>query len=155
MSYAEGTSVSPEKSEMEIRTLLRKYGAEDFLSGWSGEQVTIGFRAKGRVVRFRVILPKRDEARFRKGRNDWTPATDKQAHDRFEQEVRRLWRALVLTIKAKLECVESGIETFEHAFMANIVMPDGRTVAEHATPWIAESYRSGKVPLLLTAGGTE
>ena len=121
--YASNTSVSPEKSEMEIR----------------------------------VQQPDLMDPRFWKDSRGraWMKATENQAIDRHEQEVRRLWRSLVLTIKAKLECVESGIETFEHAFMANIVLPDGRTVAEHVAPGIAEAYRTGKVPLMLGMGSAE
>jgi hypothetical protein len=40
----------------------------------------------------------------------------------------------VLAVKAKLISVADGIETFEEAFMAHVVMPDGRTVAETITP---------------------
>jgi hypothetical protein len=32
------------------------------------------------------------------------------------------------------QCVESGIETFEVAFMAYVVLPDGRTVAAYVLP---------------------
>jgi hypothetical protein len=41
---------------------------------------------------------------------------------------------LALSIKAKLECVETEIESFETAFMPYVVLPDGKTVAEHVLP---------------------
>src|SRR4029453_1820841 len=47
----------------------------------------------------------------------------------WEQACRQRWRALALCIKAKLESVESGIEEFEGAFMAQVVMPDGKTIS--------------------------
>ena len=52
-------------------------------------------------------------------------------------------------VKAKLEAVDSGITSFEHEFMAHIVMPDGKTVSDHALPMIAAAYQSGKVQALL------
>lgn len=52
MSYAQGTVVSPEKSRAEIEGLLRKYGADQFVSGWGDNRAVIGFRASGRFVRF-------------------------------------------------------------------------------------------------------
>lgn len=55
----------------------------------------------------------------------------------------------MLAIKSKLESVESGIEQFDEAFMAQIVLPDGRTMAEYAMPQIAKSYTSGTMPPLL------
>jgi hypothetical protein len=68
--------------------------------------------------------------------------------------VRRLWRALLLAIKAKLEVVESGLAIFEEEFLSNIVMPDGCTVGEHARPWIAEAYETGRVKGLLPPAPT-
>ena len=61
----------------------------------------------------------------------------------------RVATALALVVKAKLEAVQSGIVGFEDEFMAHIVMPDGKTVAEHARPLIASAYETGKVPALL------
>jgi hypothetical protein len=45
----------------------------------------------------------------------------------------------VLSIKAKLEAVETGIESFEIAFMPYVVLPDGKTVAEHVLPALAKN----------------
>lgn len=59
------------------------------------------------------------------------------------------WRALLLTIKAKLEAVAGGIEEFDDAFMAQIVLPTGETMGERSRPLIAQAYESGKVPPLL------
>jgi hypothetical protein len=58
---------------------------------------------------------------------------------------REKWRAQLLCIKAKLVSVDSGIETFEDAFMAHVVMPDGQTVADHVRPRIASSYKENKL----------
>jgi hypothetical protein len=67
----------------------------------------------------------------------------------WEQACRQRWRALCLSIKAKLESVESGIEEFESAFMAQVVMPDGKTISETITPMIEQAYKSGKMPNLM------
>lgn len=50
-----------------------------------------------------------------------------------------------------LNALADGIETFEDAFLAHIVMPDGSTVAEHTLPRIAAAYDSGKMQPLLPA----
>ena len=67
----------------------------------------------------------------------------------WEQALRTRWRALLLCIKAKLESVESGIETFDTAFMAQIVLPDGRTVEERVLPEIEKAYLTGVAPTTL------
>jgi hypothetical protein len=60
---------------------------------------------------------------------------------------------LLLCIKAKLESVEAKIETFEEAFLAHVVLPDGETVGEHALPAVAAIYKGGQLRPLLPAPG--
>jgi hypothetical protein len=146
--YAEGTIVAPEKSEMEIKALLRKHGAEQVLSGTDEKagRVMIAFVMKGRQIRVKVTLPTVDDEQFMKR---WDRAARLKAR---EAEIRRLWRALLLTIKARFEVVESGIETFESAWLAHIVTADGGTVAEHAIPALEEMYRTGRMPDMFLGG---
>lgn len=154
--YAAGTTVSPEKTRAEIETVLNRYGATGF--AYASQRVGLGgrarveFYAKNRRVRFDVTLPQKDDERFTKDpRSTWKCRSDSAAIASWEAEVRRLWRALFIAIKAKLEVVESGLAIFEEEFLANIVMPDGRTVAEHAMPRIAQAYETGRVVGLLPA----
>jgi hypothetical protein len=77
------------------------------------------------------------------------------ATDRDERTRREKWRALLLSIKAKLVSVESGIETFEEAFMAHVVMPDGSTVSEHVKPRIETAYKEQKMLPLLPGPSTK
>lgn len=149
MAYAENTTVSVERSQAEIQQTVRRYGADGYISGWSGDKAMIEFFASGRRVRFILQLPDQPAAYAKSpgGRN----RTALQQRTAMEQEHRRRWRALNLVIKAKLEAVESGITTFEDEFMAQIVLPDGRTVSEHVAPVIERAYVSGKVPGMLLA----
>lgn len=140
--YAEGTTVAPEKTEAEIKALLRKRGADEIWSGMSTEAALVGFAMQGRRVRFTIKLPAVTDPRFRGASNR------EKARD---AEVRRLWRALLLSIKARLEVVDSGIEQFESAFLAHIVTPDDRTVYESAAPVLEAAYASGKMPRSLLA----
>ena len=150
MSFAENTSVPIERSKVEIESMLIRYGADQFVSGWGEREARIQFRAHGRFVRFVLPLPKKDEQRFTQhARYEWKTRSAAEAQKAWDQELRRLWRALALVCKAKLEAVQSGIVSFEDEFMAHIVLPDGKTVAEHARPMIASAYDSGKVTALL------
>ena len=94
------------------------------------------FRLHDRIVRFVIALPDRK----------------KLGSTRFERAERQKWRALLLVIKAKLESVESGIESFEQAFLSQVVMPNDQTVGDIVTPQIAESYASGRMPKALGPG---
>ena len=147
-TYAQGTQVSVEKSRGEIERTLTRYGADQFMYGWKETGAVIAFRAKGRHIRFVLPLPSKDDKRFqRDGRGSVRgPEARLKAH---EQACREYWRALALCIKAKLEAVETGISQFEDEFMAQIVLPNGQTMSEHARPLIAQAYESGTMPPLL------
>jgi hypothetical protein len=134
MTYANRTSVRPEKSRAEIERTLARYGATGFAYGTDTGRAMIGFQTKERRIRF--LLPLVPPNR----------CTQLQA----EQFVRSRWRALLLSIKAKLEAVQAGIESFDEAFMPHIVMPNGQTMAEHSIPYIKEAYSTGKMPPLLS-----
>ncbi|WAJ27159.1 hypothetical protein [Antarcticirhabdus aurantiaca] len=150
MAYAETTSVSVEKSEAEIKAMLRKAGATSLMSAEEPGNAVVAFEMQGRRILFRLPLPARDDKRFANdGRQRLRPA-DKRAAA-WEQACRSRWRGLMLCIKAKLESVESGIETFETAFLAHVMLPDGSTVGDYAKPAIALAYETETMPPLLPA----
>lgn len=135
--FAEGTEVPAERSKAEIERTLTRFGADQFGYGWKGDSAVVVFRAQERHIRF--VLPMPTVADLKNSRSK----------DAKEKEVRRRWRALNLCIKAKLESVLTGIETFEESFMAHVVLPDGRTMGEAAMPQIGRAYQDGKMPPLL------
>lgn len=136
MTYAAGTSVPVERTRAEIERTLARFGATGFAYATESGRAMIGFQTAERRIRF--VLPLVPPKHM----------NQKQA----EQMIRSRWRALLLSIKAKLEAVESGIETFDEAFLSHVVMPNGQTMAEHALPYIREAYSTGKMPPLLSFG---
>lgn len=139
-TYAKDTSVSVTASKNEIERILERYGAAQFLSGWDAERAVIGFTMQNRQIKF--ILPMPDKADRRFTHHSRGPRTPESALKEWEQASRQRWRALALVIKAKLEAVESGISVFEDEFMANIVMPGGKTVSDLVRPRIAYAYEN-------------
>ena len=151
MRYAAETTVPPERSRAEIETIVSRYGADQFMSGWEDNRALVGFRANGRFVRFVLTLPDRTSREFThvKTRGTTKPRSAELAMKAWEQAVRQRWRALLLCIKAKLEAVSARIETFDEAFMPHIVLPGGRTMAETILPQLEDVYRTGELPRLL------
>lgn len=145
--YASSTLVSVNNSKAEIERLVERYGAGQFMSGWSAEQAVVAFSMEGRQVKFVLPMPSRDEKRFT--HHSKGARTSEASLKEWEQACRQRWRALALLVKAKLEAVESGISVFEDEFMANIVLPTGRTVSEEIRPLIAAAYDSGTMTPLL------
>lgn len=152
--YAEGTTVSTDRSRGEIESILRRYGADQFVSGWDASRAMLGFRANGRHVRFELPMPNRNDDEFRltpTGRERGA----KQRDEAYEAEVRRRWRALALAVKAKLEAVESGIATFDDEFLAYLVLPGGVTVGEYLGDGkLDAAISSGSIPALLPERGS-
>jgi len=150
MGFAESTSVSPERTKAEIESTLRRYGCDQFLSGWAEGKAFIAFRSNGRNVRFVLTLPDPQDRRFRltpTGKRRGDAATNLE----YEQSTRSRWRALLLVIKAKLESVQAGVEVFEEAFLAQIVVPGtGTTVGQVVIDQL--KIDSGPVTLALPAG---
>lgn len=148
MTYARGTDVPIERSRAEIEKTLQRYGASHFAYMTEPTRAVIAFVANDRRIRFDLPLPPREQFALTAQGKQRTPPQIESARD---QACREKWRALGLCIKAKLESVEAGIETFEDAFLAHVVMPDGQTVAEHARPRIAQAYETGTTQPLLPA----
>lgn len=156
--FATETTVPAEKSRMEIEIVLQKYGANAFAYMNDGNKAMIAFQAHGRRLRFTVPLPDKKEKRFTQHsqRSSWRSATASVAEERWNQDIRQRWRALLLAIKAKLEAVEIGLSTFEDEFLAFTVLPNGQTASEWMQPQIKTAYDTGKMPpLLLTSGASE
>lgn len=125
MAYAERTEVPFDRSIAEILKVVRKAGAEQIGQFEGSGTFAVQFTLGSRMIRFRV------------------PIADAKSRNP-EQFRRQRARALLLVIKAKLESVESGIETVEQAFLANVVMADGATVYERIAEPIALEYHSGR-----------
>ena len=132
--FAEGTEVPAGRSKAEIERILTRFGADQFGYGWRGDSAMVVFRAQGRHIRFVLPMPTKEDLR------------GSRSADAQEREERRRWRALTLCIKAKLESVESRIETFDDAFMPHIVMPNGDTFGHWAKPQIHKAIESGQMP---------
>ena len=142
MSYAEKTSVAFEKSIAEIVTLIKKSGASQIAQFEGESEFAVQFTLADRLIRFRLPLPSINGIPLRNGRHQ--AYSQKQRGELLNQQIRSRGRALLLVIKAKMESVESGIETIEQAFLAHVVMANGQTVFERIQGPIALEYREGK-----------
>ena len=132
MPYAEKTTVSVEKSRVEIESTLRRYGADQFTYATDDTRgmAVIQFRTQDRHVRYVITMPQQNERRFLEhSRGNRTEAA---AYREWEQACRQKWRALALAIKAKLEIVQSGI-------------------SEWLRPQLAIAYEPGSMPQGLPA----
>jgi hypothetical protein len=124
MTYAATTKVPVDRTRAEIEAALKHAKATRTLTMDEPDHALVMCALGGRLLRFKVPI----------------------AAKASDQERRSRWRALGLVIKAKLESVASQIETAEEAWLAHVVMPDGRTVSEWVEPEIVKAIDSGKMP---------
>lgn len=146
--YAASTDVTSDRSRAEIERTLTRYGAQQFMYGYDQTRAIVGFQINNRQVRFVLPMPDRADREFTR-----TPTGKQRVASQvaaaYEQAVRQKWRALNLVIKAKLEAVESGIVTFDAEFLAHLVLPNGRTVADEVVPMVETAYETNQMPVLL------
>lgn len=150
MAYAAKTDVPLLRSIADVEKLVRASGFQSFVQGIADDHIVVAFSSpEGRQVRF--VVPVREPgddllehmrkvAAQAKGRRPTTPI------EAWEQHRRQLGRALFLTVKAKIECIEAGIETFEDAFMSQLALPDGRTVGAMVKQEMQQLYAGGQTP---------
>lgn len=129
--YAEGTTVSVDKSRGEISGILTSHGI--LRQGWWSEPEGDGvqFEYNGGVYRLNIPRPtavtmeKQDSGKYRYPYNiDWA--------DKAEKEWKRRWRATVLLLKVKLEFAEDGdVTSLERELLPYRLLTDGTTL-EHA-----------------------
>ena len=130
--YAVGTKVPVSQSRDEIERTVRKYGADQFIAGSGHDFAVIGFTLMDRQLKFFIPI------------KDVDP-----------REERRLWRVQLITIKANLEAVTSGLGKFDQIFLPNIVLPNGQTFGQFGVPQIESAYKNAEMPPLLTGPTSE
>jgi len=153
MAYAKDTSVSVEKTEGDIKSVLRRYKATAMATFEGPDYAVIAFEMQDRRITMRLPLPDRNSDEFRYTPSKKWARSEADQLKAWEQECRSRWRALYLCIRAKLESVEAGIETFEDAFLAHIQMPDGHTVSDHVRERIRLAYETNNMQPLLPGPG--
>lgn len=150
MAYAKGTTVPVESSKAEIEALLRKHGAAQIGTLWDSDAHTgqVMCNLKGYPLRWQVRIPEGWKPK-RKGDTGRLP----DEHKGVVAEERRRWRVLLLVIKAKLEAIEDGDFSIESQFLADLVLPGGKTVIEQTQEQIKKALDTKQpVTLLLGAG---
>jgi hypothetical protein len=149
--YATQTDVPAWGTRNEIERLIEKYGGSRIVWSLEPTLATLIFEMKGWRIRYDLPLPaqnSRDFTMTEGGRRRTSQNTIKLA---WEQGVRARWRALKLVLQANLEAVELGIISMERAFLGNVMLSSGETVADRVIPELRQITETGRMPALLPA----
>ncbi len=128
--YATGTRCTLETSRRDIGRVLARYGAKRVRVIEDEKIFGIEFEMADRRVRFVLHIEGSPESK----------------------ENLRLMRSLLMCIKNKLEMAHSKIETFDHAFFVNIVMPNGRTFGDELISKVPGLLAGENIPMLTFEG---
>lgn len=150
-SFANGTSVTVEKTRTEIEKLLMQRGAAQFgtITDIERGMAIIGFKYKGLQIQMQIPLPDRKHKDFTMKKKGWGHNTDEKAYALYEGEIRRRWRCLALALKAKMVSVADGVTTFEKEFLPYVVTADGTTIGDKLAPMLEAAKATGLVPATL------
>ena len=132
MSLPYSNASSGQRAIDDIRKVIQAFGCskfapmEDFASG----EVTVQFEYRGRMVQVTasakgyasaLMKEKPYSSRMRKSRSQYE-------QDALKQGQIAVWSILRDWIKGQITAVETGILSFDAAFLGQILLPDGRTV---------------------------
>ncbi len=126
-TYAKGTAVSVDRSMNEVRGLLMKNKAEAVAIVESQDAFQVQFVFDGHAYKFPIKYPNPQDPTIRLNHKGWIKS-EAQIQKSIDDEKRRLWRAMVLYIKAALEAHQNGLVNIKRSLMANMVTYSGKTI---------------------------
>lgn len=136
MSLPYQSSTSGERALGEIQKLLRGFGCTKFGSMTDDEagEILVQFEHRGRPVSVKASINGYAQAWLRENPLTARSRTTKSEHQRKAMEIASVAVYSILRdwIKGQVTAIETGILSFEGAFLGQMMLPNGKTVLEHA-----------------------
>jgi hypothetical protein len=130
-------ATSGERALGEIQKLLRGFGCNKFgsMSDDEAQEILIQFEYRQRPVSVKASIRGYAAAWLRAHPYSYRSKGSKIEHERKAMSIASIAVYSILRdwIKGQITAVETGILTFEGAFLGQILLPNGRTVLEHAS----------------------
>ncbi len=130
------TATSGDKALGEMQKVLRAFGCSKFGSMVDDEagELLVQFEYRGKMVSVKASTKGYAAAWLKE--NPWSPrrANTRAQHERKAMDIAGLAVYSILRdwIKGQVMAIETGVLSFEGAFLGQILLPNGRTVLEHA-----------------------
>ena len=136
MSLPYSNATSGDKALGEIQSILRRFGCKRFGSWLDFEtgELTVQFERNGQVIELRASSRGYAAAWLKE-----TPWTNRKQKTKAQWESDALEKGSVAVysilrdwIKGQVTAIETGVLTFEGAFLSHMLLPDGRRVLDFA-----------------------
>lgn len=160
--YAFGTKVSVKESKGEVMDLLDRIGATMPSIGWLDDTTeVVAFKLTGVPIMLTVAHPVKNQALLddvqkwiRAQPSNGGKALPRSVDQAYDMEARRRWRIVVIQIKAMATLIlDAGIDPVR-AFIGNVAIGGGMTVADKVMPDIVTMVETGKMPTLAIGSGS-
>lgn len=128
-------ATSGEKALGEAQKILRGFGVTSFghMLDWSRGELLVQFEYRGRRVELRASMA--GYANAWKKEHPYNPARSRKSKAEWEKQAQDIAGVAVYSIlrdwiKGQITAVETGLLTFEAAFMPHFLLPDGKRVID-------------------------
>ena len=136
MSLPYENATSGDKALGEIQKLLRGFGCSKFGSMVDDEEqsLTVQFEYRGKMVSVKASFAGYAMAWLKEHPHTSRMKKSKVEHERqaYDKASIAVYSILRDWIKGQVTAIETGILSFEGAFLGQIMLPSGKTVLEHA-----------------------
>lgn len=136
MTLPYSNATSGDKALGEIQSILRQFGCTKFGSWLNFEtgDLTVQFMYRNQTIELRASA--RGYAAAWLKENPWTTRKQKNKaqweSDALEKGSVAVYSILRDWIKGQVTAIETGVLTFEGAFLSHMLLPDGRRVVDYA-----------------------
>lgn len=136
MSLPYENSTSGERALGEIQKLLRGFGCSKFGSmiDDGAQEIVVQFEYRGQMVSVKASMRGYASAWLKEHPHGARTRTTKIEHERKALNIASVAVYSILRdwIKGQITAIETGILTFEGAFLGQLLLGNGKTVLEHA-----------------------
>lgn len=124
------------KALAELQTILRRFGCNKFGSMQDNSEgvLMVQFEYRNKMVSVKASINGYAQAWLREHPFTSRMRSSKVEHERKAKEIASIAVYSVIRdwIKGQIMAIETGVLSFEGAFLGQILLPSGKTVLEHA-----------------------
>lgn len=135
MSLPYENTTAGNKALAELQTILRRFGCNKFGSMQDDSEgvLLVQFEYRGQMVSVKASINGYAQAWLNEHPHTNRMRSTKVAHERKAKEIASVAVYSVIRdwVKGQITAIETGVLSFEGAFLGQIMLPSGKTVLEH------------------------
>jgi hypothetical protein len=130
------SATSGDRAVQDMQKILQRFGCSIFgqMMDWDAGELLVQFEFRGRPVSVKASVNGYAQAWLKEHPHSTRTRVSKIDHERKAKQIAGVAVYSILRdwIKGQTTAIETGILSFEGAFLGQILLPSGKTVLEHA-----------------------